>query len=108
MRVDEYDDILDMWKKHLLVDTLQGYSIEIEDDIPKEFVAIALYLDSATVKSAGETTDFYEGYRKAAGDVLRLIGVEMAQDDEMRVILIKRNFVRDDKQKELMRHIWGD
>lgn len=107
MRVDDFDKIVDMWSKHLLIGYLDGYTLEIEDDVPKDFAALALYLDSATVKASGEAIDFYEGYKRAASDVLNLIGVEMAQDDEMKLIIMRRAPIKEDKEEELKQHIWG-
>jgi hypothetical protein len=107
MKVDDFDKIVEAWKSHILVDALWGYSLEIEEDVPREFAAIALHLDSLTVRAAGETTEFYDGYRKASVDILELIGVEMVQDDEMKTILIKRKFAEEDKQEILKQHIWG-
>jgi hypothetical protein len=107
MRVKDFDKIVEAWKSQILVDALWGYSLEIDEEVPKEFAAIALYLDSLTVRAAGETTEFYEGYKKASTDVLELIGVEMIQDDEMRTILIKRKANEEDKQEILKQYIWG-
>ncbi len=107
MRVKDFDKIVEAWKSQILVDALWGYSLEIDEEVPKEFAAIALYLDSLTVRAAGETTEFYEGYKKASTDVLELIGVEMIQDDEMKTILIKRKANEEDKQEILKQYIWG-
>lgn len=107
MKVKDFDKIVEAWKSHILVDTLWGYSLEIDEDVPREFAAIALYLDSSTVRAAGETTEFYDGYRKASTDIFELIGIEMVQDDEMKIILIRRKIVEEDKQEMLKQHIWG-
>jgi hypothetical protein len=107
MRVEEFEKIVEMWRNHILVDALEGYALEIDEDVPKEFAAIALYLDSATVRAAGEVVEYYDGYRQAASDILSLIGVEMIQDDQMRVIYIKRSSAKLDKQEELKKYIWG-
>ncbi|HWP91251.1 MAG TPA: hypothetical protein VNN20_03500 [Thermodesulfobacteriota bacterium] len=106
MRVEEFDRIVEMWKNHLLVDALEGYSLEIDEDVPREFAAIALFLDSTTVRAAGEVVDYYEGYKRAATDILSLIGVEMVQDDHMKLIQVKRSFVKEDKQELLKKYIW--
>jgi len=107
MRVEEFEKIVEMWSNHILVDALYGYSLEIDEDVPREFAAIALYLDSTTVRAAGEVLEYYDGYRQAASDILNLIGVEMVQDDEMRIIHIKRKAIQEDKQEVLKKHIWG-
>src|SRR3990172_2248897 len=90
MNVDEFEKIIESWRSYILVDALQDYSLEIDEDVPKEFAAIALYLDTTTVRAAGETTEYYDGYRRAATDVLNLLGLQMVQDDEMR---IKKNYL---------------
>jgi len=107
MNVDEFEKIVESWRSYILVDALAGYSLEIDEDVPKEFAAIALYLDTTTVRAAGETTEYYDGYRKAATDVLNLLGLQMVQDDEMRIIHIKRRASEEDKEELLKEYIWG-
>ena len=107
MNKEDIDRVIQAWKDHLLVDQLEGDQLEISEDVPPEFAALALYLDSKTVRAAGEVEEFYEGYRQAAVDVLNLIGVEIAQDDQLRVISLFRKESVDDKQEELKKHIWG-
>ena len=74
MKKEDIDKVIDAWKNHLLVGPLEGYQLEISDDVPEAFAAVALYLDSKTVRASGEVEEFYEGYRQAAVDVLNLIG----------------------------------
>lgn len=107
MKVDEFEKIVESWRSYILVDALQDYSLEIDEDVPKEFAAIALYLDTTTVRAAGETTEYYDGYRKAATDVLNLLGLQMVQDDEFKVIYIKRRVSEEDKEELLKEYIWG-
>lgn len=107
MKKEAIEKIIDAWKSHLLVGPLEGYQLEIADDVPEAFAALALYLDSKTVRASGETEEYYEGYRQAAVDVLNLIGVEIAQDDQMRVVALFRKETGNDKQEELKKHIWG-
>lgn len=107
MKKEEIEKVIQAWKNHLLVDQLEGYQLEISEDVPLEFAAIALHLDSKTVRAAGEVEEFYEGYRQAAVDVLNLIGVEIAQDDQLRVISLFRKESGNSKQEELIKHIWG-
>jgi len=107
MKVDEFEKIIESWRSYILVDALQDYSLEIDEDVPKEFAAIALYLDTTTVRAAGETTEYYDGYRKAATDVLNLLGLQMVQDDEMRIIHIKRRVSEEDNEEVLKQYIWG-
>jgi len=106
MRIDEYEKIIEIWKKHILVEGLEGYSLKIDEDVPNQLVAIALYLDSSTVKAAGEIQDFYEGYKQAATDILNLIGIEMIEDENIRAIMIKRKAADQDKQELLKKYIW--
>lgn len=107
MNKEDIENVIEAWKNHLLVGPLEGYELEIDDQIPRAFAAIALFLDSKTVKAAGEIEVFYEGYRQAAVDVLNLIGVEIAQDDQMKVISLYKKESTNSKQEELKKHIWG-
>ena len=107
METEGFERIVEMWRNYILVDALEGYQLEIDEDVPKEFAAIALYLDYATVRKAGDVEDYYQGYRQAAVDILNLIGVEMSQDDMMKVILIKRKISAEVKQEKLKEYIWG-
>ena len=106
MKVEEFEKIKEMWKGYILVDGLEGYDLKIDDDVPESFAAIALYLDSLTVRAAGDTHEFYEGYRKAATDILNLIGVEILEDNGLKQILIKRKAIEEDKQEVLKKYIW--
>jgi hypothetical protein len=107
MKKEDIDKIIQAWKDHLLVHQMEGYQLEISEDVLPEFAAIALYLDSKTVRASGEVEEFYEGYRQAAVDVLNLIGVEIAQDDQLRVISLFKKESAEDRQEELKKHIWG-
>jgi hypothetical protein len=106
MKIKDFDKVLEMWERHILVETLEEYSLEIGDDVPKEFAAIALYLDSSTVRAAGEIQEYYEGYRQAATDILNFMGVELVEDHEMKMIQIKRTATEQDKQELLKKLIW--
>ncbi len=106
MRIEDFNKILEMWERHILVETLEDYSLEIESDVPKEFAAIALYLDSSTVRAAGEIQEYYEGYKQAATDILNFMGVELVEDHEMKTIHIKRIASEEDKQELLKKLIW--
>lgn len=107
MKKEEIEKVIEAWQNHLLVGHMEEYHLEIGDNVPPEFAAIALFLDSKTVRASGETEEFYEGYRQAAVDVLSLIGVEIAQDDQLKVISLFKKESGNDKQEELMKHIWG-
>lgn len=106
MNLRDYDKIVETWKRIILVEILQDFNLEVDKDIPKEHAAITLYLDYMTVKASGEIMDVYEGYKKAATDVLNLIGVEMVEDYEMKVILLKKKISEDYKQELLKKYIW--
>ncbi len=107
MTKEEIDKVIEDWKNHLLTGQLEGYVLEIDHSVPRELAAIALFLDSKTVRAAGEVEDFYQGYRQASVDVLNLIGVEISQDDQLRVISVYKKEKDDNKQEELKKHIWG-
>jgi hypothetical protein len=107
MTNEEIEKIIESWKNHLATGGMEDYKLEIEDNVPKEFAAIALYLDSKTVKASGANENYYEGYRQASIDVLNVIGVQMAQDDQTRIITLFRKESDDAKQEELKKHIWG-
>jgi len=101
------DKVINAWKNHLLTGDLEDYQLEIDEKIPIDFVAIALHLDSRTVKAAGREEEYYEGYRDAAVDVLNLLHIEIIQDDHSKVIALYHKEIDDDKQEELKKHIWG-
>lgn len=107
MKKEDVEKIINAWKGYLLKDQLEGYELEIDQNIPPEFAAIALHLDAQTVRAASQVEEYYEGYRQAAVDVLNLIGVEISQDDQLRVISLYKKDPEDDKQEELKKHIWG-
>ena len=83
------------------------YQLEIDEKVPIKFAAIALHLDSRTVKAAGKKEEYYEGYRDAAVGVLNLLQIEIVQDDQLKVISLLYKESDDDKQEELKQHIWG-
>ena len=101
------DRIIDAWKSHLLRGDLEDYQLEIDEKVPIKFAAIALHLDSKTVKASGKEEGYYEGYRDAAVDILNLLHIEIAQDDHSKVISLYLIEVDDDQQERLKQHIWG-
>ena len=107
MKQKSIDKIINAWKSHLLADELEDYQLEIDEKVPIKFAAIALHLDSRTVKAAGKKEEYYEGYRDAAVGVLNLLQIEIVQDDELKVISLLYKELDDDKQEELKQHIWG-
>ncbi|MGI9553535.1 MAG: hypothetical protein ACR2NC_01315 [Thermodesulfobacteriota bacterium] len=108
MRVDEFDKIIDKWKGYILRGPLEDYTLEFDPDISEELIAIALFLDIQTVRASGEVEEFYEGYRKAATDILEYIGVHLAQDDERKIVRVNISPNNADLQEELKQHIWGE
>lgn len=106
MNIEDFDKVVEMWERYILVETLEDYSLEIGNDVPKEFAAIALYLDSATVRAAGEIQEYYEGYKQAATDILNFMGLELVEDHEMKTVHIKRTVTEHDKQELLKKLIW--
>ncbi len=107
MRVDEFDKVVDQWKNYIFRGPLEEYSLEIDPDISNDIAAIALYLDQKTVKASGEVEEFYEGYKRAASDVLELMGVFLEQDDENKVVRVSVSPNNASLQDELQKHIWG-
>ncbi len=107
MKKEIVDRVIEAWKNHLLQGELQDYQLEIDEKVPVKFAAIALHLDSRTVKASGKEEEYYEGFRDAAVEILNLIEVEIVQDDQMRVITLVHKPPENDKQEELKKHIWG-
>ena len=108
MRVDEFDKVVEKWKGYILKGPLEDYTLEINPAITNELAAIALYLDIQTVRASGEIEEFYEGYRKAATDILEFIGVHLAQDDELKIVRIDISPNTAELQEKLKEHIWGE
>ncbi|MGI9534894.1 MAG: hypothetical protein ACR2NW_08075 [Thermodesulfobacteriota bacterium] len=108
MRVDEFEKVIEKWKNYIFRGPLEDYTLEIDPDISDEIAAIALFLDIQTVRASGEIEEFYEGYRKAATDILDFIGVHLAQDDEMKIVKIIISPNNSDLQEQLKEHIWGE
>lgn len=108
MRVDEFEKVVESWSKHILSGPLEGYKLEIDPEIPKEFAALALYLDSKTVKASGHIEEFYEGYKQAASDILEFIGVGLSQDDENKLVKVIQSANTAEVQEQLKEFLWGD
>jgi len=107
MKQEIIDRVINSWKEYLLQGDLEGYQLEIDENIPIKFAAIALHLDSRTVRASTREEEYYEGYRDAALEILNLLQIEIAQDDQLKVISLYQKEVADDKQEELKQHIWG-
>ncbi len=107
MNVNTLDAVIDMYSNHLLKGELEGFRIEIDPQVEDELAAIALYLDSKTVRASGEVEEFYEGYKRAAFDILSFIGVEFFEDRENKSIKIMKSRYDSNLQEELKKSIWG-
>lgn len=107
MDVHTLDTVIEMYTNHLLQGELEGFQIEISPEIKDEIAAIALYLDSKTVRASGEIEEFYEGYKRAAFDVLTFMGVEFFEDRENKLIRIMKSNYDSNLQEELKKSIWG-
>ena len=107
MKKEIVDRIIDSWKSFLLQGDLEDYQLEIDERVPIKFAAVALHLDLRTVKASTKEEEYYEGYKDAAVEVLNLLQIEIAQDDQLKVISLYLKEVADDKQEELKQHIWG-
>ncbi len=107
MNAEQLDQVIEMWSDHILKGPLEDFKVEIEPDVKNEFAAIALYLDSKTVRASGEVEDFYEGYKRAATDLLFFIGVEISEDPENKLVRISKSTNNFEVQQKLMDHIWG-
>lgn len=107
MNAEQLDKVIEMWSEHILNGPLEDFSIDIEPEVKNEFAAIALYMDSKTVRASGEVEEFYEGYKQAATDILMFIGIEISEDQENKTVKISKSTHNFEKQQELMDHIWG-
>ncbi len=106
--VGDLEGVIKSWKNYILTGELSEYTLEIENSVPPEMAAIALYLDMSTVRASGETLQYYQGYSKAAQDVLHFIGVELLQDDSAKKVLVKRSLAYHETQKKLKEFLWGE
>lgn len=107
MDVNTLDSVIEMYRNHLLKGDLDGFSIEIDPEVNDQLASIALYLDSKTVRASGEIEEFYEGYKRAAFDVLSFMGVEFFEDRENKLIRISKSKYDAELQEELKKNIWG-
>ena len=107
MDVNTLDSVIEMYTNHLLPGELEGFRIEIDPGVNDQLAAIALYLDSKTVRASGEIEEVYEGYKRAAFDVLSFMGVECFEDRENKLVRISKSKYDSDLQEELKKSIWG-
>ena len=102
-----YKEILAEWSKVYLVGDYSDWSLDIDPSIDLDFATIALFLDYRTAKASGETTDVYEGFKKASLLVLDLLEIQITEEPEAKLIkFIKKESSRI-KDKKLAKEIWG-
>ena len=102
MRVEQLDKVIKMWSKYVLTGPMEDYKIEIEPDVDKNFASAALYMDFKTCRASGEIEEYYEGYKRAAVDLLAFLGVEISQDDEAKLIRISKSNIDIKAKEELL------
>lgn len=103
----QFNKTVEKWKTFMLKGNLAGYSLEISPEVPREFAAVALFLDIQTVRASGNEEKFYEGYRESSVDILKFMGVEMFQDDAQKKIAILPSSRDPKAQERLVRSVWG-
>tara|TARA_Y100001970_G_scaffold20028_1_gene22635 strand:+ start:2160 stop:2483 length:324 start_codon:yes stop_codon:yes gene_type:complete len=103
----DFDQILDEWSKVYLIGDYEGWEIKIDDDINRDFAAIALFLDNKTAKASGESTDYYEGFKKASLQVLDFLEIVIAEEPEEKIIKIMKKESSRVRDQKLAKEIWG-
>ncbi|MEE2701697.1 MAG: hypothetical protein VYB18_01465 [Thermodesulfobacteriota bacterium] len=103
----DYEEILAEWSKVYLKDAYADWSIEVDPSIDKDFAAIALFIDYRTAKSAGETTDIHQGFKKASLLILDLLEIQIVDDPENKIIRLTGKQSDRIRDKELAKEIWG-
>ncbi len=109
MKKSDIEDIIKTWRREILIGDIQDYSLEIDEEVPEEHAAIALHLDYSTVRATGEGQDFYEGYEAAAKEVLKLLSIELLQDDQRKVVMVRKKEETKEVEERLERlkdYIW--
>jgi len=107
MSILDFDQILDEWSKVYLIGDYEGWEIKIDDDINRDFAAIALFLDNKTAKASGESTDYYEGFKKASLQVLDFMEIVIAEEPEEKIIKIMKKESSRVRDQKLAKEIWG-
>ena len=103
----DFDQILEEWSKVYLIGDYEGWEIKIDDDINRDFAAIALFLDNKTAKASGESTDYYEGFKKASLQVLDFLEIVIAEEPEEKIIKIMKKESSRVRDQKLAKEIWG-
>ena len=102
-----YDEIFEEWRKVYLTGDYEDWSVVIEEGINKDFAAIALFLDNKTAKASGESTDYYDGFKKAALQVLDLLEILITEEPEEKIIRITKKESTRVRDQKLAKEIWG-
>lgn len=101
MFIDELDEVIKVWKTRVLVGGMGDYELQIEEGTPDDLAAMTLFLDYNLVKNAGESQEVYEGYQKAAQDMINFLGIRMYQDASTKTIRIMKSDEFQKTQKML-------
>ena len=107
MFIDELDEVIKVWKKRVLVESMEDFELKIEEGTPDDLAAMTLFLDYNMVKNAGETKEFFGGYQKAAQDMINFLGIRMYQDASTKTIMIMKSDEFRKTQKMLADFITG-
>ena len=65
------------------------------------------FLDNKTAKASGESTDYYEGFKKASLQVLDLLEILIAEEPEQKIIKITSKESTRVRDQKLAKEIWG-
>ena len=91
----------DSWSSFL------GVSGFVKDSTVAFFAAIALFLDNKTAKASGESTDYYDGFKKASLQVLDLLEILITEEPEEKIIRITKKESTRVRDQKLAKEIWG-
>ena len=103
----DYEEILAEWSKAYLKDAYADWSVEVDPSINKDFAAIALFIDYRTAKSAGETADIYQGFKKASLLILDLLEIQIVDEPKNKIIRLVQKQSDRIRDKKLAKEIWG-
>lgn len=105
--IDDYEEVLSLWERKTLVGPLEEFKLEVDESIPKDHIALALYLDYSSSKTSGEANDALDGYTKLALELLHFLKITMHQDNKTKTIIIKASTEYHDTQDKLKEFMWG-
>ncbi|MBT89396.1 MAG: hypothetical protein CMN79_02750 [Spirochaetales bacterium] len=103
----DYEEILAEWSKVYLKDAYADWSVEVDPSIDKNFAAIALFIDYRTAKSAGETADIHQGFKKASLLILDLLEIQIVDEPNNKIIRLVQKQSDRIRDKKLAKEIWG-